>query len=170
MSSLWWKFTCCSECWDCLLRKYANNVCVLSRNVRCTLKNAIQICSLQRLFKWFILVIMLDYLVVNFSDRLTSSWRITHAHSWLSSDVYLFSICQATSVMRRLIKLEKSDSLNMTKTTHQTWRKERHLIKSDEKTSSYQIWRKRLIKLLKKKTISLLSDKQSSAAIIDVKN
>ncbi len=67
----------------------------------------------------FILVIMLDHLIVSFSDRLIFFWRMMHTHSWLSNDVCLFSICRATSVMRRLIK---------------TWRK--RLIKHDESDSS----------------------------------
>jgi hypothetical protein len=53
----------------------------------------------------------------------------------------------------------------------------RHLIKFDENDSLnlmisfYQVKRTRhLIKLFKKKTISLLFDEQSSAAIFDVKN
>jgi hypothetical protein len=123
MSFFWWEFTCCSECWECLLRKYVNNVfCILSRNVRCDLKNAIQICSLQRLFEWFILVIMLDHFIVSFfwSSSLTfSEWRM------LILDYQVMYVC-SRSVERRL-----------TKTTHQTWWM---------KTSSHQIWRKRLIK------------------------
>jgi hypothetical protein len=51
VNSFWWSFACCNEYWDELLRKYADNVfCVVSRNVRCDLRNAIQICSLLKLF------------------------------------------------------------------------------------------------------------------------
>jgi hypothetical protein len=69
----------------------------------------------------------------------------------------------------RLIKLDESDSSILTKATHQTWRKKRHFIKFDEsvissnltRASSHQIWRERhLIKLLRRKTIFLLSDEQ----------
>jgi hypothetical protein len=76
------------------LRKYVDNVdnvfCVLSRNVKCDLKNAIQICFLQKLFK-----------MIHSRDHTWSSyrqffwfvkshlWRVTHAHSRLSSDVCL---------------------------------------------------------------------------------
>jgi hypothetical protein len=65
-------------------------------------------------------------------------WRMTHAHSRLSTDVYLFSICRATFMMKRQVwrsissNLKWNDSSNLTKATHQTWRKERHFIKSDE--------------------------------------
>jgi hypothetical protein len=62
----------------------------------------------------------------------------------LSNDVY-----DETSLMRHLIKLEKSDSSNLTKTTHQTWRKQRHLIKFDDsvissnlRSSSHQTFEK----------------------------
>ncbi len=144
--------------------------CVLSRSVRCDLKNAIQICFCRNCLKWFILVIMFDHLIVSFFDRLISSWQMTYAHSRLSSNVCLFSICRTTFVMRWFIKLDENDSSNMTKAIHQTWRKKRHLIKIDEKTSSHQIWRKRLIKFLKRNIIFLFFDKQSSEAIFNVKN
>jgi hypothetical protein len=149
MSFFWWGFTCCSECWDCLLREYANNVfCVLSRNVRCDLRNAIQICLLQKLSEWFVLVIMLDHLIVSFfwsSSSTFSEWRmpildyqVTYACPRLSSDVCLFSICRAASMMRHRawwsISSKWDDSSNLTKATHQTWRKE---------TSSHQSWRRR---------------------------
>ncbi len=135
----------------------------MSRNVKCDLKNAIQICLLQKLFKRFIFVIMLDNLIVSFFDRLISlfsDWRM------LIFDYWVTHVC-SRFVERRLWW---NDSLNMMKAFHQTWWKKRHLIKFDEKTSSHQIWRKRFIKLLKKKTIILLSDKQSFAATFDVKN
>jgi hypothetical protein len=105
-------------------------------------------------------------------------WRMTHAHSRLSSDVCLFSICRATYVCSRLverrlwwnvinltkhfIKFIVSDSLNLTKAIHQIWRKKRHLIKSNERVISSNF--------LKRKTILLFSDEQTSAATFDVKN
>ncbi len=144
----------CSECWACLLRGYASNVfCVLPRNVRCDLRNAVQICLLQELFEWFVFVIMLDHLIVSFfwSPSFTfSEWRmlildyqVTYVYSRLSSDVCLFSICRAASMMRRRawwdISSKWSGSSNLTKATHQSWRK---------RTSSHQSWRRRhLIKL-----------------------
>jgi hypothetical protein len=112
--------------------------CVLFRNVKCDLKKTIQICLLQKLFE-----------MIHFRDHAWSFhrqffwsfnltfWRITHAHSRLSSDVCLFSICRATSMMRRQAwrsissNLMWNDSSNLTKATHQTWRKQ--LIKLDEK-------------------------------------
>ncbi len=136
---------------------------VLSRNVKCDLKNAIQICFLQKLFERFILVIMLDHLIVNFSDRLVSffsEWRMLILDYWMTHVYFRF-------VERRLWW---SDSSNMTKTIYQIWRKKHHFIKSDEKTSFHQIWRKRLIKLLKRKTIYLFFNKQFFAATFDVKN
>jgi hypothetical protein len=71
---------------------------------------------------------------------------------------------------KRLIKLDESDSSNLTKkaSSHQTWWK-RHLIKFNEsvissnltRTSSHQIWREsHLIKFLKRETIFLLFDEQ----------
>jgi hypothetical protein len=52
--------------------------------------------------KWFILVIMLDHLIVSsFWSSNLIFWRMTRAHSRLSSDVCLFSICRATLMIRR---------------------------------------------------------------------
>jgi hypothetical protein len=92
--------------------------------------------------KRFILVIMLDHFIVNFSDRLVSlltndacSFSIIEWHMPvldLSSGVY-----DATSdLTKHLIKLDESGSSNLTKATHQTWRKRRHLIKLDESVIS----------------------------------
>jgi hypothetical protein len=74
---------------------------------------------------------------------------MTHTHSRLSSDVCVFSIFRTTSDKtthqtwrKRLIKLDKSDSSNLTKATRQTWRK--NVISLNlTKASSHQIWRKR---------------------------
>jgi hypothetical protein len=111
---------------------------------------------------------------------------MTYAHSRLSSDVCLFSICRTTYVCfrfverrlwwdvikldetfhqthcERLIKFDESDlsnlmnesviSSNLTKTIHQTWRKKRHLIKSNERVISSNF--------LKRETISLFFDEQ----------
>jgi hypothetical protein len=69
MNFFGWKFACYSEYWDDLLRENVNNVFyVLSRNVRCDLKNAIQICLLQKLFK-----------TIRFRDH---AWSF-HRHFWL---------------------------------------------------------------------------------------
>jgi hypothetical protein len=85
----------------------------------------------------FILVIMLDHLIVSFSDRLASlltsdacsfsiiEWRMSVLD--LSSDVY----DETSSLTRHLIKFDESISSNLTRATHQIWRK--RLIKLDEK-------------------------------------
>jgi hypothetical protein len=187
MSFFWWEFTCCNECWDCLLRKYVNNVfCVLFRNVKCDLKNAIQICFLQKLFEWFILVIMFNHFIVNFFWSLNfifSEWRM------------LILDYQVTYVCSRFVERRLWWDVRLDETSYQAWRKrlirldewKRHLIKSDESDSSnlmsenvissnltkatHQIWRKRhFIKSLKEKTILLFSDEQSHAVTFDVKN
>jgi hypothetical protein len=77
-----------------------------------------------------------------------------HAHSRLSSNVCLFSICRTTFMMRRRLW---NISSNLRKTTHQTWRKrlikiwreQRHLIKLDDnvissnlRSSSHQTFEK----------------------------
>jgi hypothetical protein len=74
------------------------------------------------------------------------------------------------SVERRLwwdVKLDEASHQTWSETTHQTWRK--RLIKLDgsgssdltKKASSHQTWREsHLIKFLKRKTVSLLSDEQ----------
>jgi hypothetical protein len=151
MNSLWWKFTCCNEYWDCLLRKYVNNVfCVLSRNVKCDLRNAIQICLLQKLFE-----------MIRFHDHAWSSHRQFFSDcliSLLTNDACSFSIIEwrmsvldlssdvfdeTLSLTKHLIKLEvkrliklESDSSNLTKATYQTWRERRHFIKFDESVIS----------------------------------
>ncbi len=90
-------------------------------------------------FSWSCLIISSS--VFFWSSNFTF-WRVTHAHSRLSNDVCLFSICRATSVMRRQAwrstssNLKWDDSSNLTKATHQTWRKRRHLIKLDESVIS----------------------------------
>jgi hypothetical protein len=107
----------------------------------------------------FILVIMLDHLIVNFSDRLISlltndacsfsiiEWRMFVLD--LSSDVY----DETSSLTKHLIKLDENDSSNLTKATHQTWRKRRHLIK---------FWRKRhFIKLEIVASSNFWEEKQS---------
>ncbi len=100
---------------------------------------------------------------------------MTHVHSRLSSDVCLFSICRATFIMRR--QAWRDISSNLTKATHQIWRK--RLIKLDErdiilsiltKTSSHQTWNRRLIKFLKRKTISLFFDERFHATTRDMKS
>ncbi len=82
-------------------------------DVRCDLRNAIQIFSCRNFLWRFVLVILLDHLIVSVSDCLVSIQRVTHAHSrhveWrmpvldVSSDVCSFSTCRATYVplMRR---------------------------------------------------------------------
>jgi hypothetical protein len=147
MSFPWWEFACYNEYWDELLRKYACNVfCILSRNVRCDLRNAISICFLQKLFE-----------TIRSRDHVWSSHRhswlfnltfkwVTHAHSRSSSDVCSFSICRATHLMRRL-----RSCLIKLRAIHQTWR--RYLIKLDDVLSnsmiSYQTrWRLCLFSLI----------------------
>jgi hypothetical protein len=93
----------------------------------------------------FVFVIMFDHFIVSFSDCLVSfltndaclfsiiEWRMLVFDS--SSDVYNEALLNLT---KHFIKLIVSDSSNLTKAIHQTWW---------VKTSSYQIWRKRFIKL-----------------------
>jgi hypothetical protein len=105
--------------------------------------------------KWFILVIMLDHLIVNFFD---SSSLIFNEWRMLILDYRVTYVCSRSVERRlwwdvkfdeashqtweeRLIKLDESDSSNLMSektSSHQTWWM---------KTSSHQIWRKRLIKL-----------------------
>ncbi len=95
----------------------------------------------------------------------------------LSSDVYDKTSLNLT---RHFIKLIVSDSSNLTKATHQnlmnenvislnltkaihqTWRRKRHFIKSNERVISSNF--------LKRKTVFLLCNKQISALTFDVKN
>ncbi len=95
------------------------------------------------------------------------------------------SVCNKTiyqTWQKRFIKLDESDSSNLTK--------KRYLIKSDEKTSSHQIWRKNVIlsnltkerhfiksdesvilsNFLRRKTISLLFDEQSLSQTVQKQN
>jgi hypothetical protein len=109
-------------------------------------------------FSWSCLIISSSIFFRSFNFIF---WRMTHVHSRLSNDVCLFSICRATSMMRRQIwwsissNLKWDDSSNLTKATYQTWRKrfirfdEKNVISSNlTKASFHQIWRKRhLIKL-----------------------
>ncbi len=138
--------------------------CILSRNVRCDLKNAIQICFLQKLFEWFIFVIMLDHLIVNFSDHLVL-FLANNACSfliikWRMSDE-TSSLMKHLIKVRRLIKLDESDSLNLTS---------KNVISSKlTKASSHQTWNRHLIKLLKRKTIFLFFDERFHAATHNVK-
>jgi hypothetical protein len=70
--------------------------------------------------------------------------RMTYAHSRLSNDACLFSICQTTFVMKRLIKHDESDSSNLTKKTlfHQIWRE--NVISSNlTKTTHQTFWKER---------------------------
>jgi hypothetical protein len=132
-------------------------------------------------FSWSCLIISSS--IFFWSSNFTF-WRMTHAHSRLSSDICLFSICRATSMMRRQIwwsissNLKWNDSSNLRRAIHQTWRKrfirldEKNVISSNlTKASSHQIWRKRhLIKFWKRRAILLLSDKRSHASTHDMKN
>jgi hypothetical protein len=129
--------------------------------------------------KWFILVIMLDHLIVNFSDSSSftfDEWRM------LILDYRVTYVC-SRSVERRLwwdVKLDETSHqtwrerlIKLDETSHQTWWKRlikrKRLIKFDErdvissnltKASSHQTWDRHLIKLLKRETISLFSDEQ----------
>jgi hypothetical protein len=131
----------------------------LSRNVKCDLKNAIQICFLQKLFE---MIHSRDHVWSFhrqfFSDRLISlfdewrmlilDYRVTYVCSRFVErrlwwDVKFDEASHQTwsetthqTWRKRLIKLDESDSSNLTKATHQTWRKERHLIKLDESVIS----------------------------------
>jgi hypothetical protein len=91
-------------------------------------------------FSWSCLIISSSVFLTRQVSSLTNDacsfsiieWRMPVLD--LSSDVYN----ETSSLTRHFIKLEKSDSSNLTKATHQTWW---------VKTSFHQIWRKRLIKL-----------------------
>jgi hypothetical protein len=128
-------------------------------------------------FSWSCLIISSS----DFFDRLVSSlandacsfliieWRMFVLD--LSSDVY----DETSDLTKHFIKFDENDSSNLTKATHQIWRK--RFIKFDEKdvissnltrTSFHQIWDRHLIKLLKKKTIFLFSDERSHAATRDM--
>jgi hypothetical protein len=120
--------------------------------------------------RWFILVIMLDHLIVNFfwSSSLTfDEWRmlildyrVTYVCSrfveWrmfvfdFSSDVYDKTSLNLTKHLIKLIVSDSSSlrsenviSSNLTKTTHQIWRKKRHLIKSNERVISSNFFEKK---------------------------
>jgi hypothetical protein len=190
VSFFWWKFACCSEYWDELLRKYVDNVfCIVSRNIRCDLKNTIQICLLLRLF-----------VMIRFRDHAWSShrqffwlfslafdewrmlildYRVTYICSRLVErrlwwDVIKLDETSHQTHCERLIKLDESDSSKLTTSSHQIWRK--RFIKFDDVISSnlmkaiHQTWRRHLIKFLKRKTVSLLFDERSHAATRDMKN
>jgi hypothetical protein len=130
--------------------------CILSRNVRCDLKNAMQICLLQNLFE---MIRFRDHAWLShlqfFSDRLISifdEWRMLILD--LSSDVYDETSDLTKHLIklevRRLIKLE-SDSSNLTKATHQTWRERRHFLKLDENFISSNLTKVSCHQTLKKK-------------------
>jgi hypothetical protein len=107
--------------------------------------------------RWFILVIMLDHFIVNFfwsSSLIFDEWRM------LILDYRVTYVCSRSVERRlwwdvkldetshqvwreRLIKLNESDSSNLTKQTssHQIWRK-RHLIKFEIVISS-NFWKER---------------------------
>jgi hypothetical protein len=116
----------------------------------------------------FVLVIMLDHLIVILTNDACLfsiiEWRIFVFD--LSSDVYNETSLNLT---RHFIKFFVSDSSNLTKATHQTWWM---------KTSSHQIWRKRLIKLddvissnfWEERQSFYFCDEQSSAATFDIRN
>jgi hypothetical protein len=99
--------------------------------------------------KWFIFVIMLDHLIVSFSNSssfIFDEWRM------LILDYRVTYVC-SRFVERRLwcdVKLDEA--------SHQTWRK--RLIKLDE--TSHQIWWKRLIKFDERDVISSNLTKASS--------
>ncbi len=115
-------------------------------------------------FSWSCLIISslifsdrwISFLANDACSFLIIKWRMFVLD--LSSDVY----DETSDLMKHLIKLDESDSTdlmnenvissNLTKATHQIWRK-RHFIKS-----------------LKEKTILLFSDEQSHAVTFDVKN
>jgi hypothetical protein len=153
MNFLWWEFTCCSEYWDCLLRKYVNNVfCVLSRNVRCDLRNAIQICFLQKLFE---MIRSRDH-AWSFHRQFFSDCLISFFDEWrmLILDYRVTYIC-SRFVERRLwwdVKLDETFHQTWSEATHQTWERFIKLDESDSsnltrKTSFHQTWRKRRLKL-----------------------
>jgi hypothetical protein len=139
-------FTSCFEMWDVIWEMRFRFV--LRRN------------CLSDLFSWSCLIILSSV----FSDRL-ALFLANNACSfliikWRMSDE-TFSLMKNLIKVRRLIKSDESGSSNLTKATHQTRR---------EKTSFHQTWGRHLIKFLRRKTVHLLSDKQSFAATLDVKN
>jgi hypothetical protein len=130
---------------------------------------------------------MSDHLIVSFADRLASlfdewrmlilDYRVTYVCFRLVErrlwwDVIKLDEASHQTHCERLIKLDESDSSNLmsenvissnlTKTTHQTWRKKRHLIKSNERVMSSNFWEERqFFYFLMSKT---------SVATLDVKN
>jgi hypothetical protein len=108
--------------------------CVLSRNVKCDREMRFQIFFLQKYFCEFVFVIMLDHLIVKFFwsfNLIFDEWRM------LILDYQMTYVCSRFVERRlwwnvrfdeafhqiwreRLIKLDESDSSNLTKATHQT--------------------------------------------------
>jgi hypothetical protein len=169
VSFLWWDFACCSEYWDELLRKYADNVfCVVSRNVRCDLRNAIQICSL---LKWSVTIRSRDHAWS--SHRHFDEWRMSildYRVTYICSrfvkrrlwwDVIKLDETFHQTLCERLIKLDESDSSNLMS---------ENVISSNLTKATHQTWWRHFIKFLKRKTIFLFFDEQSSATTFDMKN
>jgi hypothetical protein len=149
MNFLKWKFACC-EYWDELLREYADNVfCVLSRSVRCDLRDAIQICSLQRFwddsFSWSCLIISPSVLF------------------WPPSSLLTGDACSFSIIEWRMPVLDLSSGV-YDETSHQTWRE--RLIKLDEWKRHFIEWRKRLIKLDEWKRHLIKSDESGSSNLM----
>jgi hypothetical protein len=121
-------------------------------------------------FSWSCLIISSS---IFWSSNLTfDEWRmlildywVTYVCSWFVErrlwwDVKLDETSHQTW-RKRLIKLDESDSLNLTKETSS------HQILT--KASSYQIWDRRLIKLLRRKVLFLLFDERFHATTRDIK-
>ncbi len=148
------------------MREYVDNVfCVLSRNVDVIWEMRFRFVLCRNYLKWFIFVIILDHLIVNFFDSsslIFDEWRM------LILDYRVTYVC-SRSVERRLwwnvkldetfhsiwekrfIKFDENDSsnlmsenvisLNLTKAIHQTWW--RHFIKSNERVISSNFLKER---------------------------
>jgi hypothetical protein len=113
-------------------------------------------CDSDLFFAWnflrrFVLVIMLDQLIVNFSDRLISlfdEWRM------LILDYRMTYVC-SRSVERRMSVLDLSSNVCLSSTCRTTFMMKRHL-KLDE--TFHQIHCERLINLDKSDSLNLMNE------------
>ncbi len=93
----------------------SNVFCVLSRNVRCDREMRLQIfLSCRKYLCEFVLVIMLDHLIVYVLTVRLEFFRDDER------DLIRF-FRDDKDLTRRLIRLDESDSSNLTKAAHQTW-------------------------------------------------
>ncbi len=122
--------------------------CVLSRSVKCDLRNAIQICSLQKLFE-----------TIHSRDHAWSSHRQFFWSSSLTLDEWRMLILdyRVTYVCFRSVERRLWCDVRLDEASHQTWRE--RFIKLDE--ASHQTWRERLIKLDESDSLNLTKETSS---------